>query len=48
MFMSTAELNSAEIRTKWNIVYGSTRFFEHLGKHLVFDLIGIQVRIIAF
>jgi len=35
-------------RTKWNIVYGSTRFFEHLGKHLVFDLIGIQVRIIAF
>jgi rhodanese-related sulfurtransferase/polyisoprenoid-binding protein YceI len=35
-------------RTKWNIIYGSTRFFEHLGMHLVFDLISIQVRISAF
>jgi polyisoprenoid-binding protein YceI len=35
-------------RTKWNIIYGSTRFFEHLGMHLVFDLISIQIRIIAF
>jgi polyisoprenoid-binding protein YceI/rhodanese-related sulfurtransferase len=34
-------------RTRWNIIYGSTRFFEHLGMHLVFDLISIQVRIIA-
>lgn len=34
-------------RTKWNIIYGSTRFFEHLGMHLVFDIISIQVRIIA-
>jgi rhodanese-related sulfurtransferase len=34
-------------RTKWNIIYGSTRFFEHLGMHLVFDLISIQLRIIA-
>lgn len=34
-------------RTKWNIIYGSTRFFEHLGMHLVFDLISIQVRIVA-
>jgi polyisoprenoid-binding protein YceI len=34
-------------RTKWNIIYGSTRFFEHLGMHLVFDLISIQVRITA-
>jgi len=24
-------------RTKWDIIYGSSRFFEHLGMHLVFD-----------
>ncbi len=35
-------------RTNWRIIYGSTRFFEHLGMHLVFDLISIQVRIVAF
>ena len=34
-------------RTKWRIIYGSTRFFEHLGMHLVFDLISFQVRIVA-
>ncbi len=34
-------------RTRWNIIYGSTRFFEHLGMHLIFDLISIQVRIVA-
>lgn len=34
-------------RTRWNIVYGSTRFFEHLGMHQVFDLISIQLRLVA-
>jgi polyisoprenoid-binding protein YceI len=34
-------------RTRWNIIYGSTRFFEHLGMHKVFDLISIQLRITA-
>jgi hypothetical protein len=34
-------------RTKWNIIFGLTRFFEHLGMHLVFDLISIQVRIVV-
>lgn len=34
-------------RTRWGVIYGSTRFFEHLGMHLVFDLISIQVKIIA-
>jgi len=34
-------------RTRWNIIYGSTRFFEYLGMHVVFDLISIQMRIIA-
>jgi polyisoprenoid-binding protein YceI len=35
-------------RTRWNIIYGSARYFEHLGMHLVFDLISIQVRIVAY
>ena len=35
-------------RTRWDIIYGSTRFFEHLGMHLVFDLISIEVRILAY
>ena len=34
-------------RTKWNVIYGSTRFFEYLGMHKVFDLISLQLRIIA-
>jgi rhodanese-related sulfurtransferase/polyisoprenoid-binding protein YceI len=34
-------------RTRWNIIYGSTRFFEHLGMHKVFDLISFQIRMIA-
>lgn len=34
-------------RTKWGVIYGSARFFEYLGMHLVFDLISFQVRIIA-
>jgi polyisoprenoid-binding protein YceI len=32
-------------RTRWKVIYGSTRFFENLGKHLVFDLISFQVKI---
>ena len=34
-------------RTSWNIIYGSARFFEHLGMHQVFDLISIEMRIVA-
>jgi polyisoprenoid-binding protein YceI len=34
-------------RTRWGIIYGSTRFFEHLGMHLVFDYITIQLRLIT-
>lgn len=34
-------------RTRWNIIYGSTRFFEHLGMHLVFDHISIDLKIVA-
>jgi polyisoprenoid-binding protein YceI/rhodanese-related sulfurtransferase len=32
-------------RTRWNILYGSGRFFEHLGPHLVYDLISVELRI---
>ena len=35
-------------RTRWGVIYGSARFFECLGMHLVFDLISFQVRIIAY
>ena len=34
-------------RTRWNIIYGSTRFFEHLGMHKVFDLISLHLRLVA-
>jgi len=34
-------------RTRWDIIYGSTRFFEHLGMHLVFDFIHVDVKIVA-
>ncbi len=34
-------------RTRWNIVYGSSRFFDHLGMHLVFDLISVQLKLLS-
>lgn len=34
-------------RTRWNVLYGSSRFFEHLGMHLVYDLITIELRVFA-
>jgi len=34
-------------RTRWGVIYGSGRYFEHLGMHLVYDPITIQVRIVA-
>lgn len=34
-------------RTRWKVIYGSTRFFEHLGMHMVFDLISFQIRMVA-
>ena len=33
-------------RTRWGVIYGSLRFFEHLGMHLVFDLLSIELRIL--
>lgn len=34
-------------RTRWKVIYGSARFFENLGMHLVFDLISFQVKIVT-
>lgn len=34
-------------RTQWKVIYGSSRYFEHLGMHLVFDPISIGLRIVA-
>ena len=34
-------------RTRWGVIYGSARFFERLGMHLVFDHISLQLRIVA-
>jgi rhodanese-related sulfurtransferase len=34
-------------RTLWGVLYGSSRFFEHLGYHLVYNLISLQVRLVV-
>jgi rhodanese-related sulfurtransferase/polyisoprenoid-binding protein YceI len=34
-------------RTRWKVIYGSSRFFEHLGMHLVFDPITLQLRLVT-
>lgn len=43
----TAEAHFDIDRTLWDVIYGSTRFFEHLGMHLVFDPISLQMKVIA-
>jgi len=43
----TAEAHFDIDRTRWGVIYGSARFFEHLGMHLVYDVISFQVRLIA-
>ena len=41
----TAEAHFDIDRTHWEVIYGSARFFENLGMHLVFDLVSFQVKI---
>jgi polyisoprenoid-binding protein YceI len=43
----TAEAHFDFDRTRWNIIYGSSRFFDHLGMHLVFDLISVQLKLVS-
>lgn len=33
-------------RTKWGVIYGSARYFQHLGYHLVFDMITVDIRLV--
>jgi polyisoprenoid-binding protein YceI len=42
-----AQANFDLDRTRWNVLYGSGRFFENLGKHLVNDLISLQIKLVA-
>jgi len=32
-------------RTRWGIIYGSSRFFKHLGMHVIYDLISVQLKL---
>lgn len=34
-------------RTHWGAIYGSARFFQRRGMHLVNDLIDLQLRIVG-
>ncbi|MGA8660399.1 MAG: YceI family protein [Chthoniobacterales bacterium] len=34
-------------RTHWNVLYGSGRFFQRLGMHLVNDLIDLEIKIVT-
>ncbi len=42
----TAEAHFDIDRTNWEVVYGSARFFENLGMHLVFELVSFEVKIV--
>lgn len=33
-------------RTRWGIIYGSARFFKHLGMHKVYDTISFDIRLV--
>ncbi|WP_419785023.1 YceI family protein [Pseudodesulfovibrio sp.] len=33
-------------RTHWGVIYGSSRFFQHLGYHVVFDFISADFRLV--
>ena len=43
----TAEAHFDFDRTHWKIIYGSSRYFEHLGMHVVFDPVSIALRVVA-
>jgi len=44
---AAAQASFAIDRTRWDILYGSSRFFDRLAGHLVHDLIEFQVRILT-
>jgi len=34
-------------RTRWNVLYGSGRYFQGLGMHLVYDLVDLEIKIVT-
>jgi hypothetical protein len=34
-------------RTRWNVIYGSGKFYEKLGMHLVHDVISLGLHIVT-
>lgn len=44
---AAAQASFAIDRTLWSVLYGSGKFFRHLGGHLVNDLIEIQLRVVT-
>ena len=34
-------------RTHWNVLYGSGRYFQGLGMHLVYDLVDLEIKIVT-
>ena len=34
-------------RTEWNVLYGSGKFYEKLGKHLVNDVISLALKLVT-
>jgi polyisoprenoid-binding protein YceI len=34
-------------RTRWNVIYGSGKFYEWLGKHLVHDIVSLSLHIVT-
>ena len=43
----TAEAHFDIDRTLWNVNYGSGKLFERLGRHLVYDIISLQLKLVA-
>lgn len=41
----TADAHFDFDRTRWGIIYGSSRFFKHLGMQVVYDLINVQLKV---
>jgi rhodanese-related sulfurtransferase len=43
----TAEAHFDIDRTRWNVIYGSGKFYENLGKHLVHDILSLSLHIVT-
>ncbi len=43
----TAEAHFDIDRTRWNVIYASGKFYEALGRHLVYDNISLSLRMVT-